>query len=271
MATRIDTFLADTRPEYSRSAWQKLIKQGKITVNGIVVDAAKFEVTANDTVQAGLPKVAMQTKDFAVIFEDDDVIVINKPIGILTHAKGIFSDEFTVADFVRPMTSYNVDTNRPGIIHRLDRDTSGVLLCAKNEAAAKMLSKQFQRRTVQKIYYAVTEGVPKIEKANIDIPIGRDPKQPNRFRVDPNGKPAQTYYEVMKHKDDGAVVRLEPKTGRTHQLRVHLKYVDAPIKGDRVYGKKAERLYLHAYSLQITLPSGKNHIFTVDIPKEFGV
>lgn len=268
---RLDAYLAETRDEYSRSAWQKLIKQARVKVNRETASAAKMEVSATDVIEVDLPEAPAQTTNFAVIFEDDDVIVINKPAGVLTHAKGTFSDEFTVADFVRPKTTYKTETNRPGIIHRLDRDTSGVLLCVKNEAAAKMIAKQFERRTVKKTYYAVTNGVPEMEKATIDIPIGRDPKQPSRFRADPNGKSAQTYYEVVKTTHNEAVIRLQPKTGRTHQLRVHLKYINTPIKGDRVYGKESDRLYLHAYSLQLTLPSGKNHMFTAEVPEEFAV
>lgn len=266
---RLDAYLTEIRPEYSRSSWQKLIKQGHVCVNGACVDIAKFDVSEDDDISVKLPEMPVQTAEFPVIYEDDDVIVINKPIGALTHAKGTFSEEFTIADFVKPKTTYKTDTNRPGIIHRLDRDTSGVLLCVKNDAAAKMLSKQFERRTAKKTYFAVTDGIPKQEKALIDLPIGRDPKRPSQFRVDPNGKSAQTYYEVEQANNANALVKLQPRTGRTHQLRVHLKYIDAPIKGDKLYGKPADRLYLHAHQLQITLPSGENHIFTAAVPQEF--
>ena len=268
---RLDAYLAETKPEYSRSAWQKLIKQGHVCVNGACVDIGKYEVSDEDDVTVKLPPKPSQTIELPILFEDDDVVVINKPTGVLTHAKGTIAEEFTVADFVKPNTSYKSDTNRPGIIHRLDRDTSGVLLCVKNDAAARMLSKQFERRTAKKTYYAITDGVPKEPKAMIDLPIGRDPKHPSQFRVDPNGKSAQTYYEVEQDNGLDARVKLQPRTGRTHQLRVHCQYIHAPIKGDKVYGKPAERLFLHAYQLQITLPSGENHVFTAPVPPEFSL
>lgn len=266
---RLDAYLAETRPEYSRSAWQKLIKQGNVCVNGACIDSGKYDVSEEDDITVKLPDEPTQTIEFPVLYEDDDVTVINKPVGILTHAKGTFSEEFTVADFVKPKTTYKADTNRPGIIHRLDRATSGVLLCVKNEAAATMLSKQFERRTAKKTYYAITDGVPAQMKATIDVPIGRNPKAPSTFRADPNGKSAQTYYEVQAENGKNALVKLQPTTGRTHQLRVHMAHMHTPIKGDAVYGKPSDRLYLHAYQLQITLPSGKNHIHTPEVTSEF--
>lgn len=268
---RLDAHLAETRPEYSRSAWQKLIKQGNVCVNGARVDISKYDVTDEDDVTVLLPEAPKQTFDFEVVYEDDDVVVINKPMGVLTHAKGTFSEEFTVADFVRPRTSYKSDTNRPGIVHRLDRDTSGILLCVKNDAAAKMVAKQFERRTALKTYYAVTDGIPAEYKATIDVPIGRNPKHPSQFRADPNGKQAQTYYEVEATSGKNALIKLQPKTGRTHQLRVHLAHIKAPIKGDRVYGKASDRLYLHAHQLQLTLPDGINHIFMAPVPSTFNL
>lgn len=268
---RLDAYLAETRPEYSRSAWQKLIKQGHVCINGACVDVAKYEVSDDDDITVKLPPVPVQTTELPVLYEDDDVVVINKPVGVLTHAKGTIAEEFTVADFVRPKTSYKSDTNRPGIIHRLDRDTSGVLLCVKNNAAATMLSKQFERRTAKKTYYALTDGVPKQSEANIDVPIGRNPKHPSQFRADINGKSAQTHYIVEADDGSSALVKLQPHTGRTHQLRVHMQHIGTPIRGDRVYGKTANRLYLHAYQLQITLPSGENHIFTAPLPPEFAL
>lgn len=268
---RLDAYLAETRPEYSRSAWQKLIKQGNVRVNGTCVDITKYPVEEEDNISVKLPEEPTQEAELPIVFEDDDVIVFNKPLGMLTHAKGTIAEEFTVADYMKTRTSYKADTNRPGIIHRLDRDTSGILLCVKNEAAAKMLSKQFERRTAKKTYYAVTDGIPKELKAMIDVPIGRDPKHPSQFRADPNGKSAQTYYEVESASNTNALIKLQPRTGRTHQLRVHMQYLGTPIKGDRVYGKPADRLFLHANQLQITLPSGTNHIFTAPLPPEFMV
>jgi 23S rRNA pseudouridine1911/1915/1917 synthase len=204
------------------------------------------------------------------VYEDEHVIVINKPVGVLTHSKGELNDEFTVAEFVRPKTSYKQDSNRPGIIHRLDRATSGIIICAKDDETASMLQRQFTDRTLKKQYVAVLEGVPKVSEAVVDLPIGRNPNAPSTFRVDVNGKSAQTTYHVLKQTDTRALVDLRPKTGRTHQLRVHMAYLGTPILGDTVYGKKkADRMFLHAASLEVTLPGGKRETFSAPIPQEF--
>ena len=181
------------------------------------------------------------------------------------------NEEFTVADFFRTKSTYHADTSRPGIIHRLDRATSGVMIGAKDDKTASLLVKQFQNRKVKKTYYAVVEGVPKELKATIQLPIGRNPSKPSTFRVDPNGKSAETYYEVEKTNGKRSLIRLEPKTGRTHQLRVHMAYIGTPIVGDSVYGKKDERLFLHAAKLEITIPTSKRIVFEAPVPPEFQI
>jgi 23S rRNA pseudouridine1911/1915/1917 synthase len=204
------------------------------------------------------------------VYIDDNVIVINKPVGILTHAKGALNDEFTVADFFRRYSTYNADSNRPGIVHRLDRDTSGIMIGARNQEAADVLQKQFADRKAKKEYVAIVSGYLAQETALIDLPIGRNPTAPSTFRVDAGGKSAQTTYEVMKQNDTVTMVRLKPKTGRTHQLRVHMAYLNVPIVGDRVYGGlQADRLYLHAKSLEVTLPGSERKIFKAEMPTEF--
>ena len=211
------------------------------------------------------------SKELPILFLDDNVIVVNKPAGVLTHSKGALNDEFTLADFFRRYTSHALDTNRPGIVHRLDRDTSGVIIGARNDETATLLKKQFADRTTKKYYSAVVDGLPKLDKAVIDLPIGRNPSAPSTFRVDPKGKPAITSYEVLKTNERQSLVELRPRTGRTHQLRVHMHYIKAPIAGDRVYGneKSAPRLCLHAHTLEITIPAFKRQVFTAPIPKEF--
>lgn len=267
---RLDQYVAEFWPEYSRSTWQKLIRAGNVKVNGEVVILPKHDLGEDDYVQVEEP----EEQDFSeetlpIIYEDDNVIVLNKPTGVLTHAKGALNEEFTVAEFVRSKTTYKQDTNRPGIIHRLDRDTSGVILCVKNEETAHLLQRQFSNRTVKKTYWAVLDGIPKEQTALIDLPIGRNPKQPSQFRVDPTGKPAQTLYTVQKSDNKHSLVQLQPKTGRTHQLRVHMAYLKTPITGDRVYGKEADRLYLHATSLEVTLPGGTRKVFEAPLPEDF--
>lgn len=268
---RLDIYVAQNWPDQSRSTWQKLIQAGNVKVNGTVQTVVKFELGENDKVEVTEPTPADHSNEsLPIIYEDDNVIVIDKPVGVLTHSKGALNDEFTVAEFVRSKTSYKSDTNRPGIIHRLDRATSGVIMCAKNEETASYLSKQFSQRTVKKQYAAVTVGVPAQAEAIIDLPIGRNPSAPSTFRVDSKGKSAETYYRLLGATDKQSLVELRPKTGRTHQLRVHLAYISCPILGDPVYGTVlADRMYLHAHQLEITLPGGIRQTFVSPIPKSF--
>jgi 23S rRNA pseudouridine1911/1915/1917 synthase len=267
---RLDLELATRFPETSRSTWQKHIKAGHVSVNGEVQVSPKHDVIATDLIALAIPDaIDFSSNELPILYLDDNVIVINKPIGVLSHSKGALNDEFTVADFFRRYSTYNRDTNRPGIIHRLDRDTSGVMIGARNAETATMLQKQFADRKTKKTYLAIVDGVPKALKAQVDLPIGRNPSAPSTFRVDVKGKAALTKYEVIAATETNALVKLYPRTGRTHQLRVHMKYVNTPITGDKVYGKAADRLYLHAASLEITIPEGDRRIFEAPIPKEF--
>ena len=263
LSTKFDTTI-------SRSLWQKYIKAGYVSVNNKVVTTPKFEVDETDEIALNLPEKEQADVDLPILYEDDDVIVVNKPSGLLTHAKGGLSDEPTVAEIIRPKTSFATDTDRPGIVHRLDRDTSGLLIIAKNPESAAHLQRQFAERTAKKTYIAITDGKPKLNAAKIDLPIGRNPSAPSTFRIDPNGKPAQTTYHVLTENDTQSLVELKPTTGRTHQLRVHLAHLNAPILGDRVYGKSSDcRMMLHAQKLEITLPSGERKVFEAAIPDEF--
>lgn len=267
---RLDVVLAQKYPENSRSVWQKYIKAGYISLGDKVMLSPKYEIADIDNVQINLPPLPDYSQEkFNIIFIDDNIIVINKPSGVLVHSKGALNEEFTVADFFRRYTSYNLETNRPGIVHRLDRDTSGVMIGARNLETATLLQKQFADRKTKKTYYALVDGIPKIEKARIDLPIGRNPSAPSTFRVDSKGKSAITDYEVIDSANNCTFVKLYPETGRTHQLRVHMKHIGTPIIGDRVYGKASERLYLHAYSLEITIPTSNRQIFKAPLPADF--
>ncbi len=268
---RLDAYVAENWPDQSRSTWEKLIAQGNVTVNGKVVTVTKKKIKETDVVEVTEPVEPDFTgQELPVIYKDDNVIVINKPVGVLTHSKGALNEEFTVAEFVRPFTTYKADTNRPGIIHRLDRATSGVIVCARNDETASMLQRQFSDRKVKKEYVAIVSKIPKEPEAVLDLPIGRNPSKPSTFRVDTNGKYAETYYKVEKVTAKEALVTLKPKTGRTHQLRVHMAYVKAPIVGDYVYsGTVADRMFLHAHSLEITLPGGNRQTFTAPVPIDF--
>lgn len=270
---RLDVYLATYWPEHSRAQWQRYCRDGLVRVNGKVVTDPAFIMGEDDEVAFDLP----EPEDFSghtlpVIFEDENVIVIDKPSGILTHAKGAPLHEFTVAEFMRSRTTDKPESNRPGIVHRLDRATSGVIICAKNPETHSFLQRQFSDKKVKKHYIAVLDGVPKQPEAIIRLPIERNPKSPQTFRVGAGGKPSETHYKVVKTSDDTlyALVDLFPKTGRTHQLRVHMQYLETPIHGDTLYGKKKSdmRLCLHAASLEITIPDGHRKVFESPLPED---
>ena len=268
---RLDTYLYEHYKEISRSRWQKYIKDSRVSINGKTITTPSYEIDDKAIIDIKLPEEKKFKKEkLDILYLDDNVIVINKPAGILTHAKGADSDEFTVADFFKRYSTYALDTNRAGIVHRLDRDTSGVIIGARNNETANLLKKQFAKRLTKKTYIAITTGIPKLEKARIDLPIARNPKKPATFKVSSNGKVAITDYKVLKTNENYALIELMPKTGRTHQLRVHLNYINCPILGDKVYGaKKADRMYLHAEKLEITIPNKGKITFEAKLPKEF--
>lgn len=268
--TRLDLELVVRFPGISRSTWQKHIKAGHVSVNGEPATSAKQEIIVSDDIATAIPDATDFTEsELPIVYIDDNVIVINKPVGVLSHSKGALNDEFTVADFFARYSTHNAHTNRPGIVHRLDRDTSGIMIGARNDETATLLQKQFADRKTKKTYIAVTDGIPKSPKAQIDLPIARNPSAPSTFRVDVKGKAALTKYEVLAENGHNALVCLEPRTGRTHQLRVHMRYISTPIKGDKVYGKPSDRLYLHAASLEITIPTSDRKVFSAPIPSEF--
>lgn len=272
---RLDLLLVEKYPEYNRSTLQNFIKSGYVTVDGDIIKKPNAEIIVS-TLENGQrtkvnPKISLKVPQKkkvnldkeSIIYEDDNVLVINKPAGLLSMAKGEWTDEPTLEDFGL-------------LVHRLDRDTSGVVILAKNEATQKYLRNQFQERKTHKTYYAITTGIPKIKEAKIDLPIARNLNHPTTFMVDPKGKPAETYYKVLKENSEKnlALIELKPITGRTHQLRVHLKYIGCPILGDRIYNKEhvAARLFLHAGSLEITIPGangGKRSTFTSPVPLIF--
>ena len=269
---RLDQELVRRYPEFSRSTMQKYIKKGYVQLNGVTATSAKQDATENDVIALTPPARADTSKlELPIIYLDDNVIVVNKPTGVLTHSKGALNDEFTVADFFRRYTTNALDSTRPGIVHRLDRDTSGVIIGARNDETATLLKKQFADRTTKKQYTAIVDGVPKLEEALIDLPIGRNPSSPSTFRVDSKGKAAITSYTVIKTNGEQSLLELRPRTGRTHQLRVHMQYIKTPIAGDRVYGAQssAERLCLHAHTLEITIPVSDRKVFTAPIPEFF--
>ncbi len=274
---RLDQFAHALFPEVSRATIQKVADQGRVLVNKLTVKSG-YKLKKGDSVTIDFSPSELNTVpaiDLPIIYEDDDCLVINKPTGVLTHSKGAFNPEATVATFIRDRVK-DIEGDRAGIVHRLDRGTSGVIICAKHEEALKWLQKQFAQRRTKKSYLAIAGGELQPVEAVIDMPIGRNPKRPQTFRTHHTGKPAQTHYKVLKSLENGkktySLVSLKPVTGRTHQLRVHLAHLGHPIVGDHLYGgEAAPRLMLHAAQLEVTLPNKSRKIFDVPPPKEFGV
>ncbi|MDO4978789.1 MAG: RluA family pseudouridine synthase [Candidatus Saccharibacteria bacterium] len=279
---RLDHLIMKLHPEWNRASLQSFIRNGYVTVNGEVITKPNKLLEEPVEIQLNLPEdlanpevKAEKIKQAApnTIFEDENVLVVDKPAGLLSMAKGEVCAEPTLEDYGL-------------LVHRLDRDTSGIVILAKNEETQTLLRKQFQDRKAHKTYYAIIEGRPKLDSAKIDLPILRSIKRPNTFLVDPAGKPSVTVYKVThilettpeirkKYDTDAKVlslVELKPQTGRTHQLRVHLKYLGTPILGDRVYGPNENpktRLFLHASSLEITIPESDRRTFETPLPAEF--
>lgn len=269
---RLDQYVVSVRPRLSRAFIQKLCDDGKILVNGNHAKAG-YKLKADDVVTIDYDESILDTVpdiDLPVLYEDADCIVLNKPAGILTHVQGEFNPEATVASFLKAR-GRDIVGERAGIVHRLDRATSGVIIGARTQHALSWLQQQFARREAHKTYLAVIEGHLKQPEAVIDMPIERNPKAPATHRVHPNGKHAVTAYTVLKESERYSLVELRPKTGRTHQLRVHMAHLGHPIVGDPLYGKGkyGDRLYLHAYRLEVTLPDEQRRMFEAPIPPEF--
>lgn len=281
---RLDKVLATAYPQYSRSALEKLITNGDVSVNDANVKT-KYRLKAGDSIVVDLAMFNQDAPDIdlPIIYEDDNVVVINKPAGVLSHAKGTLHNEATVATWLKtyyetinppagmiPAKKVFWESNRAGIVHRLDRGTSGVMICAKNEEAQIHLQKQFAGRNVKKTYLAViSDNLPQ-DSGTIDIPIERNPKKPASFRAGINGKSAQTDFRATGTGGKYTFVELKPHTGRTHQLRVHLAHLHCPIVGDNLYaGEAADRMMLHAQSLELTLPGGERKTFEAPLPDDF--
>lgn len=255
---RLDVMMAGIYKSYNRSTLAKFIKNGFVEVDDVPVLKPNAKFPMGVKIDLKVPK-ALKNADVKPekIYEDENVLVLNKPAGLLSMAKGGYCPEKTLEDFGL-------------LVHRLDRDTSGVVILAKNPETQTFLRRQFQDRKAHKTYFAVVTGAPKMPEARLDLPIARDLKHPTTFRVDPRGKQAETFYKVLKADEKHALLKLKPTSGRTHQLRVHMKYLEHPIVGDPIYGvEKGERLFLHAGALEITLPGGERKVFEAALPQEF--
>ena len=271
-AERLDQAVVARLSGLSRSAASTLITDGKVKVNGQIAGKASQKVHPDDSIEIDYdPSQAIKIPELQlpVIYEDKDCVVISKPAGVLTHSKGAFNPEATVATWLESRVK-GMEGERAGIVHRLDRATSGVMICAKTPEALKWLQKQFSERKVKKSYAAVVKGELSKPEAVIDMPIERNPRKPQTFRVGVNGKSAVTGYKVVAHENAYSLLELQPTTGRTHQLRVHFHKLGHPIIGDELYdGPKADRLYLHAERLEITLPNKERKVFETPMPASF--
>ncbi len=271
-AQRLDQRVVEQMPTLTRNYGVRLIAEGKVQVNGIIVSKPGYKMRPGDQVSIDHDETLFEeipTIELPVVYEDEDCVVIIKPAGLLTHSKGAFNPEATVATWLRGRL-HSMQGERAGIVHRLDRATSGIMICAKTPEAHAWLQKQFSQRRVKKHYTAIISGVMNPEQAIIDMPIERNPKKPQTFRVGSNGRPAVTAYDTVQSNDVYSMLSLRPETGRTHQLRVHLTHFKRPIVGDTLYGGQlADRLYLHATDLELTLLSKQRETFHAPLPGSF--
>ena len=266
---RLDRYLAGRLPDLSRSRVQRLILDGLVTVDGIeakpsitVREGQRIVVTVPDAVPSGIEPQAIPLD---VVFEDEDLMVVDKPAGLTVHPAPGHPDGTLVNAVLalRPDLEGIGGSIRPGIVHRLDKDTSGLLIVAKNERAHGDLASQFKNRRVTKAYIAVVQGKLEPGEAVVDAPIGRHPRDRKRMAVLSTGRAATTQYGVVERLDRYTLVEVRPATGRTHQIRVHMASLGHPLAGDRVYGRPDPRLgrhFLHANLLGFRLPSSSDWV-----------
>jgi len=296
--TRLDTYIAERIPTTSRTQVRRAIEAGKVTVNGVVVEKPSWPVTPGEQVEIDqLPRAPLEAKPsaipLAIIYEDDSIIIVNKAAGMVTHPGAGISEGTLANALVHHLSSQDLvlprrgGPSRPGIVHRLDAGTSGLIVAAKTDAAHLNLAEQFQDRRVRKIYTALVYGSIEEQEGRIDAPIGRDPRNRVRMAVRPEGegREALSLYRVAERFREFTLLDVEIKTGRTHQIRVHLAHLKHPIVGDSVYGggrvnmireprlrvalAKLKRPFLHASQLGLFHPtSGEWVTFSAPLPAD---
>ena len=280
---RLDVYLAHAIPEVpSRMFIKKIVEAGQVTVNGRQ-EKVKYKVNAGDRIEADINEEAFAPKDVLsekmdldIFYEDEDLVVINKPAGLTVHpASGSQSGTLVNGLMYRYQELSDINgPGRPGIVHRLDRDTSGLILIAKTNVAHARLGRQFEKHTVIKRYVARVQGSVQFDQGVIDEPLERHKKYHDQRQIakEGEGKEAVTLYQVLKRFSKSTLVALYPQTGRTHQLRVHMKHLGHPILGDEKYGRRESfsRLGLHAQSIGFTHPISKAYVeFSCPTPQEF--
>ncbi len=283
---RLDRALAEAHPALSRAQWQKMLREKAVLIDGRPPAKSSAKLRGGEVAVVTIPAVTEtelipEDIPLTVLFEDAHLLVVNKAAGMVVHP-AVGNETGTLVNAILhhcPDLEGIGNEKRPGIVHRLDKDTSGAIVVAKNDHALRTLQAQFADRTVEKTYLALVDGYMLPEKAFVDAPIGRDPKHRKKMVVIPRGsshtaREAQTEYAVTQRYEKHSMVRCHPKTGRTHQIRVHLAYVGFPIVGDRVYGRRKqellpERHFLHAAELAFAHPvTGEMMRVTAALPPE---
>ena len=275
---RIDKYLANTLEEFSRTIIQTLIDEDDVLVNqksvkasykvkiDDVIEIFEFTLPSRDVIPANIP--------LDIVYEDEDVLVINKASGMVVHpAPGHYQDTLVNALMYHiGSLSDGTQSTRPGIVHRIDKDTSGLLMIAKNNYAHEQLAKELQLKKTKREYIALVSGIIKNKQGLINAPVGRDPNNRLRMNVVASGKNAITHFEVLEHFADATLIKCTLETGRTHQIRVHMKYINHPLVNDELYGQKLDDFgqYLHAKTIGFTHPTTKKWMeFESDLPIEF--
>ncbi|MDP4038487.1 MAG: RluA family pseudouridine synthase [bacterium] len=269
---RLDIFLAEVCNQ-SRNFWQKEIKNSNVKLDNKPAKAHTV-LKAGQIVEFVISKKRSQIKEEKIkpeiIYEDKDLLAINKPAGLLVYAPKDKEETTIVSIFRNKVTDY--DKLRPGIVHRLDRDTSGIMLIAKNPQIKKYLTGLFKKRQIKKTYKALIWGKLRPAKAKLELPIARDISHRHRMAVSSSGKQAVSFYKVIKEYKDFSLVEIELITGRTHQIRAQFKYLGHPVVGDKIYGRKEtpglKRQFLHAAKIEFKLPNGEQLTLKANLPTE---
>ena len=274
---RIDKYLSENT-DYSRSYIEKLINDKCILVGKKAVKASykvclNDEIEINDTLKKN-SNIKPMKMDLNIVYEDNDLMIINKPSGLVVHPGAGNYDNTLVNGLLNYTNNLSsVDDVRPGIVHRLDKDTSGLMVVVKNNNAHELLSEMFKKHEVKRTYYSLLCGVVPFNKGTIDVPIKKDDTKFDKMVASENGKEAITHFEVLKRYKDYTLVKLNLETGRTHQIRVHMAYMGYPVYNDPVYNnKKASDFgqFLHSKEIDFTQPiTGKKLHFECELPKEF--
>ncbi|HEX9897312.1 MAG TPA: RluA family pseudouridine synthase [Dehalococcoidales bacterium] len=275
---RLDKYVSEVCPDLSRTQAQKLIEGGQVAVNGNQ-EKASYKLSAGDTVLVKIPPptsthLTPENIPVPILYEDDDILVVDKPAGLTVHPAPGHTGHTLVNAILSHLTTTSDSTQRPGIVHRLDKDTSGVMVIARNPKAHDNLASQFKQHTVKKVYLTLVRGHLTPEEGIIEAPIGRDTGDRKKMAIsgESRGRKALTRYKVIHFLGNYTLLEVMPQTGRTHQIRVHLTAIGYPVVGDAIYGVKSpflSRQFLHAHKLGFRLPStGKYLEFTSPLPED---